>query len=115
MNQIDNIMAGIKPDTHCWDDDTGKDVWSYSEGLVRAAIEQALAPGEPVNIEDLQQQVNHWRNNADCERQRVEDDTALLRQALYALEWCEPAGTVGRGGIQARKQAIAALRERLKP
>jgi len=43
MNQIENIMAGIKPDTHCWDDDTGKDVWSYSEELVRAAIEQALA------------------------------------------------------------------------
>jgi hypothetical protein len=44
----------------------------------------------------------------------IERDTALLRQALYALEWCEPAGTVGHGGIQARKQAIAALRERLK-
>ena len=44
MNQIDNIMAGIKPDTHCWDDDTGKDVWSYSEGLVRAAIAAALVP-----------------------------------------------------------------------
>ena len=45
MNQIiDNIMADIKPDTHCWDDDTGKDVWSYSEGLVRAAIAAALVP-----------------------------------------------------------------------
>ena len=41
-------------------------------------------------------------------------DEALLRQALEALEWAEPAGTVGRGGIEARKQAIAALRERLK-
>lgn len=35
------------------------------------------------------------------------------QQALEALEWCEPAGTVGRGGIEARKQAIAALRAAL--
>jgi hypothetical protein len=41
-------------------------------------------------------------------------DTALLRQALEALEWCEPAGTVGHGGVEARKQTIAALKERLK-
>lgn len=27
-----------KPDTHCFDDDTGKDVWSYSAELVLAAI-----------------------------------------------------------------------------
>jgi hypothetical protein len=44
----------------------------------------------------------------------VRDDTALLRQCLEALEWCEPAGTTGHGGIEARKQAIAALKERLK-
>jgi hypothetical protein len=48
MTTIDNIMAGIRPDTHCWDDDTEKDVWSYSEELVRAAIEAVLTPSEPV-------------------------------------------------------------------
>ena len=42
------------------------------------------------------------------------DDTVLLRQALEALEWCEPAGTVGAGGIAASRAAIAAIRERLK-
>lgn len=31
------------PDTHCWDDDTGKDVWSYSEGLMRAYAADAVA------------------------------------------------------------------------
>jgi hypothetical protein len=31
------------PDTHCWDDDTGKDVWSYSQGLMRATIDAAVA------------------------------------------------------------------------
>ena len=45
---------------------------------------------------------------ADAER-----DTALMRKALKALEWCEPAGIVGHGGITARKQIITALRKRL--
>lgn len=31
------------PDTHCWDDDTGKDVWSYSADLVRSIVSAALA------------------------------------------------------------------------
>ena len=26
------------PDTHCWDDDSSKDVWSYSPELVRQII-----------------------------------------------------------------------------
>ena len=39
---------------------------------------------------------------------------ALLRQALEALEWVEPSGTTGQGGIQARQQAISAIREHLK-
>ncbi len=36
-----------------------------------------------------------------------------MKQALEALEWCEPAGTVGYGGITARKAAVDALRSRL--
>lgn len=27
-----------EPDTHCWDDDTSKDVWSYSAELMREII-----------------------------------------------------------------------------
>ena len=41
-------------------------------------------------------------------------DEALLRQALEALEWVEPSGTIGHGGIKARNQSIAAIKERLK-
>ena len=32
-----------EPDTHCWDDDTSKDVWSHSEQQMRAYAEQAVA------------------------------------------------------------------------
>ena len=36
--------AGLPdPDTHCWDDDTNNDVWSYSQGLMRATIDAAVA------------------------------------------------------------------------
>ena len=38
---------------------------------------------------------------------------AELERALEALEWCEPAGTVGAGGIAARKAAMASLRDLL--
>jgi hypothetical protein len=27
-------IIGTPPDTHCWDDDSGKDCWSYSPRLV---------------------------------------------------------------------------------
>lgn len=38
-----------EPDTHCWDDDSSKDVWSYSPELVRQIIEADRAQrGEPV-------------------------------------------------------------------
>ncbi len=37
------------PDTHCWDDDSSKDVWSYSPELVRQIIEADRAQrGETV-------------------------------------------------------------------
>ena len=35
------------------------------------------------------------------------------QMALDALEWCEPAGTVGYGGVAIRSAAITALREAL--
>ena len=36
--------AGLpEPDTHCWDDDTGKEVWSYGPELMRATIDAAAA------------------------------------------------------------------------
>ncbi len=31
------------PDTHCWDEDTSKDVWSHSDDAMRAYAEQAVA------------------------------------------------------------------------
>jgi hypothetical protein len=31
-----DLLPLPEPDTHCWDDDTGKDVWSYSADQMRA-------------------------------------------------------------------------------
>ena len=38
---------------------------------------------------------------------------AVVEQALEALEWVQPSGTTGRGGIEARNKAITALRAAL--
>ena len=35
------------------------------------------------------------------------------QQALEALEWIEPSGLTGRGGIESRSKAITALRAAL--
>lgn len=44
----------------------------------------------------------------------LQAENERLTEALRELEGCEPAGTTGHGGIEARKQAITALKERLK-
>lgn len=38
------------PDTHCYDSDTGKDVWSYSRELVESILAAPPAASEPVAI-----------------------------------------------------------------
>lgn len=42
-----------EPDTHCFDDDTQKDVWSYSEGLVRSilASDRAMRAAQPAGAQ----------------------------------------------------------------
>ena len=40
------------PDTHCWDEDTSKDVWSHSADQMRAYAELAVA-AERAEIERL--------------------------------------------------------------
>ena len=39
------MSAGLpplpEPDTHCFDDDTGRDVWSYSPALVLQIVQMA--------------------------------------------------------------------------
>jgi hypothetical protein len=45
------------PDTHCWDEDTSKDVWSHSADQMRAYAEQAVA-AERAEIERLRAALN---------------------------------------------------------
>lgn len=51
MTPKDQLPPLPEPDTHCFDDDTGKDVWSYSADQMHAYALSALAQqaqGEPV-------------------------------------------------------------------
>jgi hypothetical protein len=118
----------------------GEPWWLDDEDLMRfvraVAPRLALKPGEPVAymhcpsvamdgkvrpVLSFEKYEGDYARGIYSERiplftapQPQRDDTALLRQALEALEWCEPAGTVGAGGIAARRAAITAIQERLK-
>jgi hypothetical protein len=51
------------PDTHCFDTDTGKDVWSYSEAQV-LAFQAATVEACAKFIEDLPCPVEYTRKDA---------------------------------------------------
>jgi hypothetical protein len=55
-------MTLPEPDTHCWDDDEQKDVWSYSKELA----EQMLAESDAA-IQLMQKDAAryHWLRNTD--------------------------------------------------
>ena len=72
---------------------------------------QPCSPAEDGVCEALEcckDKIDHWRNNADCERQRADDANALLRQALYLIEAWERGAEAYDYPLE-----IAALRERL--
>ena len=54
------------PDTHCWDEDTSKDVWSHSADQMRAYAEQAVAAERErcAAICDARS-ADHWRAYSD--------------------------------------------------
>lgn len=55
------------PDTHCWDEDTSKDVWSHSADQMRAYAEQAVAAETErcaALCEGAREAANHSSNGA---------------------------------------------------
>jgi hypothetical protein len=127
MTTIDNIMNivdGIDRDEAnggWWETSSGVQFGQGVKQALRAAIEQALKPGEPVCDKDPRgcwsvrcQLGKVCKNTApqphrDHFRDATEkvDDTALLRQALEALEFHSHGDDID-------VLLIAALRERLK-
>jgi len=80
-------------------------------------------------LEFYQDQVNHWRNNADCLQQQADDDKELLLQSLEALtasrrfllidlnvaiEQGRHDAIEKEAALRKHDEAIAALKERLK-
>jgi hypothetical protein len=57
-----------EPDTHCFDDDTGKDVWSHSAAQMTAYAEQDRA--------ELLSELAQLRSYADALNQRCVEDAA---------------------------------------
>ena len=75
-------MQMPEPDTHCYDDDTQKDVWSYSKELV----EQMLAQADKDFSDGMM--VVHLQV-VDQMQRRYEP---VLKMALDALHWTTPIG-----------------------
>ena len=73
------------PDTHCFDEDTGKDVWSYSESLMRAYVDadraMRAAPAPAAQGDALPREDFAWMVVQEaCETEPAdEDDPECIR------------------------------------
>ena len=127
MNQIEQLMELADQYMRCWG--ATKD-----RQALRAAIEQVLGSGEPVAYRQWNSDEGYWYyGDASCAEKGDEllytapqpqreinsttlmsstSDTALLRQALEALEEYVPPSHIC--DQQPVGKVIAALRERLK-
>lgn len=123
MNPINNIMKLATDLAYCTDDEFGE-----IKVALRAAIEQALTPGEPdgwklVPVEPTTEMLKAlgnpwdranlatWRRVIAAAPQPQPDDTALLQQCLEALD---AALSDDKPYIKECKEAVAAIKERLK-
>lgn len=94
--------------------------WSKDHPVVRGGGARVRSAEVHYGIENLTARANHWIEQWSevCnENQRllnqIERDTALLRQALEALEEARDALYEGHPVRMNTQKAIAALRERL--
>ena len=91
-----------KPDTHCFDEDTGKDVWSHSPEQMQA---YALAA-----IEELRAQIGQGVPEIDCEAliaaaelRRLSEELEALKRAINEAQpeaWIVDGQTLGGGVSQ---------------
>jgi len=62
-------ILGTPPDTHCWDDDSGKDCWSYSPRLVEKLL--AAERNEIARLRGLLERAAVDLVRADNERAQI--------------------------------------------
>ena len=70
------------PDTHCWDEDTQKDVWSYSKELVEQMLAQASAARIAAQTENETLKGKLAKSGLDARRKYE----PLLKMALEAID-----------------------------
>jgi hypothetical protein len=75
------------PDTHCFDDDTNMDVWSYSAPLVEQIVKQAHADLE-AEVKRLREALRIAHDHIDMNALRVSHctDAEAINAARAALE-----------------------------
>lgn len=78
----EELLQGVgEPDTHCFDEDTQKDVWSYSKEAVAAAVAQAYKQGK--HDEEMAQGPSEFEG---WERDRLLKRIATLESTLKVAQ-----------------------------
>lgn len=62
--ELSELLKMPEPDTHCWDDDTQRDVWGYSEDQMRT---YALAHHELAHMAERDRCLSICHDSDDCE------------------------------------------------
>ena len=75
----------LPPDTHCFDDDTQMDVWSYSAPLVEQIVKQARADLE-AEVARLREALLNLTNMAESFPTELHRDHPDVQAAIAALE-----------------------------
>ena len=71
---------GSPPDTHCWDDDSAADCWSYSPQMVAELLDAAVAAKRERCAKACEPT---WPRPCDCER----CDCGNATDARMVAEW----------------------------
>ena len=101
------------PDTHCFDEDTEKDVWSYSESLMRAYVDadraMRAAPAPAAQGDALPREEFAWMVVQEaCETEPADEDDPEcirilrrdLKSAVLAAFLREDAARMDKEGDQ---------------
>lgn len=80
---------GSPPDTHCWDDDCGKDCWSYSPQMVAELLAAERERWEPVAWQQRylcpEEGPSIWQHCNDSDAAILAKRTDYELRRVYAL------------------------------
>ena len=94
-----------KPDTHCWDEDEERDVWSYSKDQVQEIVRMEVEAAR-----------NLMQATAEALDDTLEDSVSVLNGLLPHAGWerFDKQIAVQRSTIEKARETLTAARKWLK-